>query len=124
MPVTTTPHHPVERGAMHIPGTLPCPPPHPSWRARRARKLLAGCQGLLALGLLAMAFGVLGCDSGLGGSGQGGGSNNSDAFLQITRVTPVYLDQTTSNVDAFRDKCTTGNSTATTDEPFTDHNAT
>src|SRR5712692_9238253 len=121
---TTTPHDPVEREAMHIPGTLPSPPPNPPRRARRVCTPLLGRQGLLALGLLSLALGVLGCDGGLGGSGQCGGSNNSDACLQITQIRPVYLDQTTSNVDAVRDKCASGTSAPPTDEPFTDHSAT
>jgi hypothetical protein len=86
-------------------------------------KPLAGRQGLLALGLLGIALGLLGCDSGIGGSGQCGGANDSDACVQIGTIEPVYLGQTTSNVDVVRDKCTSGTSTAPTDEPFTDHNA-
>ena len=115
-----------EREAMHIPGTLPSPPLRPLRRARRIYTSLAGSQGLLALGLLGVALGLLGCDGdSLGGSGQCGGSNNSDACLQITQIAPVYLNQASSNVDVVRDICTPAtDTTAAVVEPFTDHSAT
>jgi hypothetical protein len=107
---------------MHVQGTLQAPPHAPQRAARRIYKSLAGWQGLVVLGLLGMTLGLLGCSSDVGGSGQCGGSNNSDACLQITQIVPVYLGQASSNVDAQQDMCTTA--TTAVPEPFTDHSAT
>jgi len=86
---------------------------------------MAGHLGLVALGLLGITLGLLGCDSGsIGGSGQCGGASDANACVQIDTIQPVYLGQTTSNVDALRDNCATATSTTSTPEPFTDHNAT
>jgi len=85
---------------------------------------MAGHLGLVALGLLGITLGLLGCDSGgIGGSGQCGGASDADVCVQINAIEPVYLGQTTSNVDALRDNCATATSTTPTPEPFTDHSA-
>jgi hypothetical protein len=105
---------------MHVPGTFQSPPHHPPRGARRVCTRLAGRQGLMVLGLLGMALGVLGCSGDIGGSGQCGGSNDSDACVRIVTIEPVYLDldKTTSDVDVVRGACPSGDP-----EPFTDHNA-
>jgi len=84
----------------------------------------------LVLGLLGLALGLLGCDGGLGGSGQCGGANDSDACVRIDKIEPVYMDVPSSNVDVKRSICTPDDpKTLTTDEtvlePFAvaDHNA-
>jgi len=86
---------------MHILGTFQSPPHHPLRGAQRFCRLLASYQRPVILGLLGMALGILGCDGGgsIGGSGQCGGANRANACVQINRITPVYLDQNTSNVD-------------------------
>src|SRR5262249_58505262 len=67
-------------------------------------RLIAGYPGLVALGLLGITVGILGCDSGgIGGSGQCGGASDANACVQISTIAPIYLGQTTSNVDAIRD---------------------
>src|SRR5437867_11793410 len=113
---------------MHVLGTFQSPPHHPPRGDRRVCTLLAGRQVLVILGLLGLALGMLGCDGGsVGGSGQCGGSSDSDACVRIDTIEPVYMDQTTSNVDAVRAICTPDNPATPTDEtvlePFTDHNA-
>ena len=105
---------------MHVLGTFQFLPHHPLRGARRVCKRLAGRQGLVVLGLLGMALGVLGCDGGsVGGSGQCGGANDSDACVRIVTIEPTYLDQTTSNVDVVQGTCPSG-----APESFADHNAT
>ena len=85
---------------------------------------MAGHLGLVALGLLGITLGLLGCDSGgIGGSGQCGGASDANSCVQINAIQPVYLGQTTSNVDALQRNCATATSTTPTPEPFTDHNA-
>src|SRR5262249_36790202 len=85
-------------------------------------RLIAGYPGLVALGLLGIVVGILGCDSGgIGGSGQCGGASDANACVQIGTIAPIYLGQATSNVDVIRDLCMSGQTTS--DEPFTDHNA-
>src|SRR6266849_5753642 len=101
---------------MHVLGTFQSPPHHPSRGARWVCKLLAGRQSLVVLGLLGMTLGVLGCSGDIGGSGQCGGSNDSDACVRIVTVEPTYLDQTTSSVDAVQDTCPSG-----TPELLADH---
>jgi len=104
---------------MHVLGTFQSPPHYTLRGARRVCKLLAGRQSLVVLGLLGMTLGVLGCDGGsVGGSGQCGGSNDSDACVRVVTVEPTYLDQTTSNVDVVQVTCPNN-----TPEPFTDHAA-
>lgn len=112
---------------MNVHGTLPSPPHHPHRGAGRVFKLLADRQGLVALGLLGVVLGLLGCDSGIGGSGQCGGASESDACVRIDKIEAISADQTSSNVDVIRDICTPDNPTTPTDEtvlePFGDHNA-
>ena len=112
---------------MNVHGTLQSPPHEPPRGAERVSKPLVGPQGLVALGLLGLALGLLGCDSGIGGSGQCGGANDSDACVRIDKIEPVSVGQTSSNVDVIRDICTPDNPTTPTDEtvlePFADHNA-
>lgn len=87
----------------------------------------AGRIGLFALWILGLALGLLGCEGGLGGSGQCGGASDSDACVRIDKIEPVYLGQTVSTVDARRSICTPDNPTTPTDEtvlePFGDHDA-
>ena len=97
-------------------------------RTRRAFKVRKGYQGLFVLAVVGLALGLLGCNGGsIGGSGQCGGASDSDACVRIDSITPVYLGQNTSNVDAVRDICVRDDPTTPADEtvlePFTDHNA-
>ena len=86
---------------------------------------MADRRGLLVLGLLGLALGLFGCDSGLGGSGQCGGASDSDACVRIDRIEPVYMGVVSSNVDVTRNICTPDDPVTSTDEtvlePFTDH---
>ena len=110
----------------HVHDTLPSPLGALHRGAGEVFTLMAGHLGLVALGLLGITLGLLGCDSGsIGGSGQCGGASDANACVQIDTIQPVYLGQTTLNVDALRDICTPATSTAPAVlEPFTDHNAT
>ena len=98
--------------------------------AGKVFRRMACSLGLVALRLvgltLGLTLGVLGCDSGsIGGSGQCGGAAAADECVQINAIQPVYLGQTTSNVDAFRAICTSATpTTPAVLEPFTDHSAT
>jgi hypothetical protein len=112
---------------MHVHDTRPSPPRTRQRGAGKGCILIANYLGRVTLGLLgitvSLTLGLLGCDSGgIGGSGQCGGASDADACVQINTIEPVYLGQTTSNVDVLRDRCTSGQTS--TDEPFTDHNAT
>jgi hypothetical protein len=108
----------------HVHDTLPSPPRALHRGAGKVFRLMAGYPGLVALGLLSLTLGLLGCDSGsIGGSGQCGGASDADVCVQINAIEPVYLGQTTSNVDALQDICSAATSTTSTLEPFTDHSA-
>ena len=118
--------------AVNVHATLQSPPRALHRGVGKVFTLIAGYRGLVALGLLGLTvgltLGLLGCDNGgIGGSGQCGGADNSDACVQINTIQPVYLGQMTSNVDAVRDICTPDNPATPVDEtvlePFTDHNA-
>ena len=80
----------------------------------------------MALGLLGIVLGLLGCESGNGGSGQCGGASDSDSCVRIDKIEPTYMGQMSSNVDAMRDICIPDNPATLTDEtvlePFADHN--
>ena len=112
---------------MNVHGTPQSPPHDPPRGVGRVFQPLAGRQGLVALGLLGIVLGLLGCDSGIGGSGQCGGAPGSDSCVRIDKIEPVSVGQTSSNVDVIRDICTPDNPATPTDEtvlePFADHNA-
>jgi len=87
---------------------------------------MTGHLGLVALGLLGITLGLLGCDGGgIGGSGQCGGASDADTCVQINTIQPFTTIMgtmvSTSNVDAFQDICTLA--TPAVLEPFTDHSA-
>jgi hypothetical protein len=88
---------------------------------RRRRITQQGLKGLFVVVL------ILASCSSPSDDGAGGGCGGSEAAitcLNVTGITPTYMDENTSNVDARQDQCQDPLTGAVTEiEPFTDHNA-
>ena len=87
---------------------------------RRRQMTQQGLKGLFLVVLL-----LVSC-SGPSDDGAGGGCGGSEAAiscLNVSGITPTYMDENTSNVDAQQDQCRDQTGVVTGIEPFTDHNA-
>src|SRR5512145_2315003 len=81
-------------------------------------------QGLKGLFLVVLILASCSSPSDDGAGGGCGGSEAAITCLNVTGITPTYMDEDTTNVDALQDQCRDPLTGAVTGiEPFTDHNA-